>query len=564
VKKLKNSYTKKIKVKSLIHLFTYSLILSVAQSATANLHQQMQQQIAQGSHVQAGGSRAGIGAAHHQIVMQQQYHEWRQDPLNIAADTAARMATLPVRMASSTMARSILDGTHEYGISRANLEQCQMIFMAGTMAWDMPNAGLRRPQNMTCIAEVELRQIHGMNDIVLARAFVAAGDSMTCNIDYFPESSFTPAAFQTEFPADRPPTIDEVQAVMDAERRQGAGWRIAAGAVIGGAGGALLNPENRWAGGAIGVGIGGGTMAAASYTGHVAGETIQAAVIGAAAGGAIANMMALGNRTYPAVESHETGNYLVGRCITTTPRQERHYYGFFDIATGSQMICANSDGKKINCDTNVRLSNMFVEGEDILRRARTPDDSRAFCQTPDGSMAIDNCISDSRSWFLLDGNFGDNTSVETSWQIIANQASGFCRLADAAPQRSRRLKGADLLEVCDSSGGHVSFYGVAFGGGPSTSFVQCENFEVFNRDSHDGNIIDLSNPARLRSTLTGAAIGGALSGFAAHSGATQEVQERWMAEMRRYTDSLSRVSCFTGTRFLGQYNSVVIIPPMAQ
>ena len=82
------------------------------------------------------------------------------------------------------------------------------------------------------------------------------------------------------------------------------------------------------------------------------------------------------------------------------------------------------------------------------------------------------------------------------------------------------------------------------------------------QDATDGSLIDFGNKARLKSTLIGAGVGGALGGFAGYQGAQLDVQNRWVSAVREYEDSLTKVYCVTGDRYLSKYNDAVFIPPI--
>ena len=85
----------------------------------------------------------------------------------------------------------------------------------------------------------------GGTDAVLARANVATGDTVKCNISDFPEISYTADAGQVTFPADNAPTKDDVINVMNQEQKQNAGLKIAAGLVVGGRGRLLVWQTNK-------------------------------------------------------------------------------------------------------------------------------------------------------------------------------------------------------------------------------------------------------------------------------------------------------------------------------
>ena len=85
-------------------------------------------------------------------------------------------------------------------------------------------------------------------------------------------------------------------------------------------------------------------------------------------------------------------------------------------------------------------------------------------------------------------------------------------------------------------------------------------FEPLKKDASDGGIIDLENKARLKSTATGAGVGGAIGAFSGVQGAKTEIQERYVSARREYDDSLLKFVCMTGERYLGEYNSYILIP----
>ena len=90
------------------------------------------------------------------------------------------------------------------------------------------------------------------------------------------------------------------------------------------------------------------------------------------------------------------------------------------------------------------------------------------------------------------------------------------------------------------------------------------NFTPSTRDAEDGALVDLSNQARIKGTVTGGAVGGAMGGIAGYSGAKNEVSERWTTAVREYEDSLSNFVCVTGGRYLSKYNSYVEIPTLIE
>ena len=124
----------------------------------------------------------------------------------------------------------------------AMLDACSRIYPNGEFEIARPTAGLGAGAAKTCVAVVELRGYQmGKNgsDAVLARANVAAGSTINCNISDFPESSYTSDAGNVLFPSDSEPTVQDVIKQLNQEQKQNAGLKIAAGALIGAVGGNL-------------------------------------------------------------------------------------------------------------------------------------------------------------------------------------------------------------------------------------------------------------------------------------------------------------------------------------
>ena len=122
----------------------------------------------------------------------------------------------------------------------AKLALCSQIYPNGQFEITRPTAGFGKGGEKTCTAVVELRGIGmGQNgsDAVLARANVASGSALNCNISEFPELSYTLDAQNVTFPADAEPTIEDVKKVMNQEQKQNAGLKIAAAALVGAIGG---------------------------------------------------------------------------------------------------------------------------------------------------------------------------------------------------------------------------------------------------------------------------------------------------------------------------------------
>ena len=191
-----------------------------------------------------------------------------------------------------------------------DMEKCSMIYPDGEFAMARPTLGRGMGGATTCTAVVEMRAIGaGPNgsDAILARANLAAGDAVECNISQFPDATYLPAAGEIEFPADAEPTIDDVIKIMNDEQKQNAGIKIAAGAILGGLGGNMAGANEPGSDGLLGGGkaktqstiigaLGGAAlMAGNAYTGKVAGDTILSTGVNAAAGAVVGNIVATGD-----------------------------------------------------------------------------------------------------------------------------------------------------------------------------------------------------------------------------------------------------------------------------
>ncbi len=98
----------------------------------------------------------------------------------------------------------------------------------------------------------------------------------------------------------------------------------------------------------------------------------------------------------------------------------------------------------------------------------------------------------------------------------------------------------------------------------TTKIYTLENFFPIYKSADDGSIIDFGNKARLKATLTGAGAGGALGAFSAYQGAKTDISNRWTTAVREYEDSLGKVYCITGDRYLTRYNDVFDILSMPE
>lgn len=502
-----------------------------------------------------------------------------------AVDGTGAVVNLPVRVANADLAKRIGLGETVGRVSMGTLESCSRIYPEGDFAWDTPTAGVGSGGAQTCIAVVEMRAINADGrggEAVLARANIAAGDNIKCNISDFPEYSYTEDAGKIEFPADREPTMDDVIAQMNQEQKQNAGLKIAAGALIGGIGGNIAGKAERGSDSiigtnkekmtstAIGALSGAAIMAGNSYAGKVGGDVILSTGVNAAAGGVMGNIMASGNSVLR-VEDCEVGGVktscLWGSVVKTVEwKQERQddvtkqtvpTTAYYNMTTHDTIEC-DADGKKCKpiglALASVRLEAAPNKTLDEIRK----EQDRAVLQNEDFHFKYDKQkqeIEKGRSdeiWTKIsEGRLEDGMAVRAMVPNVNDKAFGLTS-DDWAKWRSNNPKARVWGRNMDGNA-----YDLGDG-------YTIENFRPMTIDAEDGGIVDISNKARLKSTLTGAGIGGAMGGFVGYQGAQSDIDDRWVSAVREYKDSLTRVYCATGKRYLGQYNDMIVIPSLNQ
>ncbi|MBR0212137.1 MAG: hypothetical protein IJQ55_00880 [Alphaproteobacteria bacterium] len=548
--------------------------------------------------VYAGPNSARSRADAYNQVSMLSYQQEYMDAMaanNPAATTASATENLPVAVADKKLADAILHNTST--TTMADLDACAMLIPTGIFRWDIPEAGFRQEQKPQCVAVVELQARNGNSMEVLATTTVAAGDSIKCNIDSFPESGMNAAALsRVELPADKAPTEDDVKQVMNQEQKQNAGLKIAAGALIAGVAGNMLAPKTagdnklfgtgktRLLDTAIGATAGAGIMAASTYSGKVAGDTIKSTAVNAASGMIVGNMLAGTNG----------GDSIIA---TTT----------CEAGTGAAKIesdCVIGKIHKVDDDgvekyLAEKKKEFFIIDEHRNVKMCEKSNGKYKCELAPGIALLD--------VMLEDKNGSQSISFDTVFKADSNKSSERDKLIRYKPD-----EGSNDLFVETSSGADVEFFKVKsakksegsatlayavftrgslkkFGGYKVSEWYEIEKqakyyyrnadgtvgseieidtdklrFTPNSRDASDGELVDLSNQARLKGTLAGTAAGGALGGFSGYEGAKTEVSERWVAAVREYKDSLSNFVCVTGQRFLSQYNDDAIIPALQQ
>ena len=158
------------------------------------------------------GNAGNYASAYNQVNAVRQQAAY-MDEQQYNATTASATDHLPVAVDDAELARSIMNNTSTM-VSSVDLDNCSMIYPTGVFKWGVPEAGIRKTPAQQCIAVVELRDAN--TNTVLAQTTLAAGDSLKCNIDSFPESGWQNALGQVELPPDEPPTMADAEAAPTA------------------------------------------------------------------------------------------------------------------------------------------------------------------------------------------------------------------------------------------------------------------------------------------------------------------------------------------------------------
>lgn len=511
------------------------------------------------------------------------------DDLGVAGKTefSSPLVDLPIYVANSTLASQIARGDST-SVTYGQLEKCAAVYPNGEFSWDNPTAGTRGGTGSQCTAIVEMRGYQmGPNgsDLVLARVNIAAGDAIKCNISAWPEHSYLPAAGTIEFPPDTEPTIQDVTKIMNQEQKQHAGLKIAAGTVLAAVAGNALGAKEAGSDAIIGTNreklrstaIGGLTgaaiMAGNVYGGAVGGEMILSAGVNAAAGGLIGNMAASGdsvmrveNCNFSTSEQNAKANSgdkcLWGMFVETKPREADKTY-FFDIASEDVWKC-ETDGLK-NCTRAELVDIMFNDYKNIKTKSDEEYDLKKIAaenytqiknsysmnqetytiQEHKGSIPV--ATADNRFVVIDEGDVPDGTPISALVKISEDKPFGY-------KEKHWKEENKDDMKIWGRDANGQPFEDSRFAN------ADISKFRPLYVDSEDGGLIDLNNKARLKGTLIGAGAGGALGAFTAYQGAQEDIQQRWVAAVREYKDSLQKVYCATGGRFLTQYNDMVVIP----
>lgn len=550
--------------------------------------------------IRVGNASRNYAAGYQQVNVQ------REQIAAAAAAAAAPVATtqsadtetnLPVRVANRELAQKLSRGETDSRVSIATLDSCAMVYPNGEFAWDSPTVGNGAGGASTCVAVVELRGYQmGLDgsDVVLARANLAAGDAVKCNISDFPEFSYTADAAQITFPADHEPTRADVVQVLNAEQKQNAGLRIAAGTVIGGLAGnaagkneigsdsILGGGKHKTTGTIIGALSGAALMAGNAYSGKVAGDTILSTGVNAAAGSMIGNIAASGEsvlriedckipdvpastKKTTAANSDANADKKVtepqsknSKCLWGVIRKGAALSGknaYYNTGDETTLVC-ESDNTGCKQETLLNIELAAYPNKDIDAAAKegfekiTADSTKQFYLTEKNEMK--NGINPDNSAIYARIS---NATVATGTQMPAMIAN--------VNDKAFGYKRSDWAKLKTDLSGHTILGRTSSGAGYALDGEYSINdFYPMMVDASDGGIIDFGNKARLKGTLIGAGAGGALGAYAGYQGAQSDIENRWVTAVREYKDSLQKIYCATGKRFLGYYNDQIIIPTM--
>ncbi|MCL2017326.1 MAG: hypothetical protein FWG80_00940 [Alphaproteobacteria bacterium] len=569
------------------------------------------------SGTQQSNPRAYYAEGYNQITQMQAEAAYYASPEGIEAEIAA----LPVRVVDPDVARAIVMGYRTPGavapgnmpVAIEALQRCAAINPQGKFAWTAPNAGLRIGDNTPrCVAEVGMWLQHGNNDILLAHAFVAAGDSVDCNISHFPESGYTIDAGKVTFPADKAPTKEDVKKIMDQEQKQNAGLKTAAAALVGGAGMFFLNRSNPGTetkdnlGAAVKGAIGaGGVTYASTQMGHVGGNTLMGAGVNAVGGAFMGNMSGIGKSKLmirdceteatddaEAVGAKSNQQCLWGTILSAGEKiskkcDQSDCLAYLTLSRDTIVTCTRQEFSHSNCPdkyicTAIRATGWKIKNPDkdlstggcgtkedwtdweSLASAFTkPENRNKGCKFWDENKHIkldrDGCKGEGdgyETYIPIDDGFFV-TREEPAVLILPDDATKGLKAPDASTwseKKSGWLKGT----IAYRRGTKIRSLFVASDG------VNNSSFSPLYDSADDGRLVDFQNQARTTATVTGGVAGGALGGLSAYHGAQDEIDVRYAAAEREYKDSLQKIYCKTGNRFLSGYNDIVVIPAIVE
>lgn len=489
----------------------------------------------------------------------------------------------------SEVSRTVTNANGEtIPVSNEEFDRCASIYPGGVFDWATPTAGTKSGGGATCVALVEMRSYKNPNSTaytVLANDYVAAGDSVKCNIDYF--RNLTLAGREFVYPADNPPTIADVESVMAQEQKSNAGFKILGAALVGGIGGNLLGkPElgndsmlglgaDKLKTTAIGAGAAAALMTASTQSNdYKTGTVILSTGVNAAAGAVAGNLAATGDDVLKIADCPDTGALNGKKCLygvferkpgdpNTKDKADEGYTWYYNLTNHNMVECKDEkpyscnsislskvefdDGKcKAECDGDIKI----YKCQDCLKGKFTDNDKYKICNKKMVEKVEDrNCRDKDTSEYIKIAK-GNPAGRRSPAMIVFNE-----------PDKLFGYKYADWSKLKTEKYSNVAVYDVR---GNVITGLTTDSFYPSLQSADDGAVVDFENRARTKSTLVGAGGGAALGAIAGAAGADSAITERWTTAVREYEDSLGNILCLTGDRFLAKYNDIAIIPAMKE
>ena len=531
-----------------------------------------------------------------------------------AARTAAAAVSLepqPARVVTNEQGETV-------SIPSDQMDACNSIYPNGVFDWRQPTTGTLAQGPATCVALVELRSQSSSGGVhpVLARAYLAAGDGMKCNIDEFPD--VTSVGLKYEYPADNPPTMEDVKKVMAQENKSNAGFKILGAALVGGIGGNLLGNDGtdsvlgtskeKIKSTAIGAVAAGGLMTASTQVNdYKTGNIILSTGVNTAAGAAMGNLSATGddvlNFTKCKIGNSETEtNCLYGTLTISGGSSECNDNN--NLNDGYTYLYNIQDDKTYKCAKATEIDNKTTTDScrpQTVRMSKLDCAEQNCCSQDDIKNGVNSACKaklqkSNPHWTVAEKDGKPTGKIEkqtenspctggkdcyieitAGCEILGNSVVGVIQVPEKVTKKFFGYKRSDWDKLKQELKGAIIYsvdgkYQLCDDGKPLTedgdkcpgdNRASLDKFSPSNQSAEDSDMIDFGNKARMKSTMIGAGGGAALGALAGASGADQAIQERYLAAKREYDDSLNSAPlCYTGERYMGKYNEPLTLPSM--
>ncbi|MDW3024763.1 MAG: hypothetical protein R8N50_03720, partial [Alphaproteobacteria bacterium] len=299
----------------------------------------------------------------------------------------------------------------------------------------------------------------------------------------------------------------------------------------------------------------------------VAGDMILSTGVNAAAGAVVGNIVASGD------------SVLRIEPCTVDGRQTKCLWGYYEeygnmsdktayvsYTNPNAFRVSDKDGK--NCQyQNLNVSKATIAGYDFNRKKRSGDGwidiETVFAEDKFEIATEKYCYKDGKMEKLTDISGCSDIWVKLGGtvNIISNRKAAMVVDVKDKAFGWKKSEWNEFLELFGSNEvvGRTG-NGIASSLSEKKVELQGAGFTPVYQDSEDGSIIELGNKARMKGTLTGAGVGGGMGAFSAYQGAQQDIDARWVSAVQEYRNSLQKIYCATGTRYLSQYNDMVTIP----